>query len=59
MHGVVQQTLAADDMKAAWAEQGAKVELEGRAGFTRFVDQEVVRWNAIAGAVNIQLEQAQ
>jgi tripartite-type tricarboxylate transporter receptor subunit TctC len=56
MHGVVQQALAADDVKAAWAEQGAKVELESRADFTRFVDQEIVRWNAIAKAANIQLE---
>lgn len=37
-------------------EQGAKVELESRADFARFVDQEIVRWNAIAKAANIQLE---
>lgn len=56
MHGVVQQALGADDVKAAWAEQGAKVELESRADFTRFVDQETVRWSAIARAANIQIE---
>jgi tripartite-type tricarboxylate transporter receptor subunit TctC len=56
MHDLVQQALAADDVKAAWAEQGAKVELESRADFTRFVDQEIVRWNAIARAANIQIE---
>jgi tripartite-type tricarboxylate transporter receptor subunit TctC len=59
MHDAVQAALAADGVKAIWAEQGAKVELESRAGFTRFVDQEAVRWNAIATAANIQLEQAQ
>lgn len=56
MHGAVQAALAADDVKAAWAEQGAKVELESRADFGRFVDQEIVRWNAIAKAANVQLE---
>ena len=56
LHDAVQVALAADDVKAIWAEQGAKVELESRADFTRFVDQEVVRWNAIAKAANIQLE---
>lgn len=56
MHGAVQQALATDDVKAVWAEQGAKVELESRADFSRFIDQEVVRWNAIAKAANIQLE---
>ena len=35
---------------------GAKVELESRVDFGRFVDQEIVRWNAIARAGNIQLE---
>ena len=56
MQAVVQEALAADDVKALWAEQGGKVELESRADFTRFVDQEIVRWNAIAKAANIQLE---
>lgn len=56
LHGAVQTALAADDVKAVWAEQGAKVELESRADFTRFVDQDTMRWNAIAKAANIQLE---
>jgi hypothetical protein len=43
-------------VKNAWAEQGVKAELESRTGF---VDQEIVRWNAIAKAANIQLEQMQ
>jgi tripartite-type tricarboxylate transporter receptor subunit TctC len=56
MHDVVQEALARDDIKALWAEQGAKVELESRADFGRFVDQEIGRWNRIAKAANIQLE---
>jgi tripartite-type tricarboxylate transporter receptor subunit TctC len=56
MHDAVQAALAAEDVKAIWAEQGARVELESRADFGRFVDQEVVRWNTIATAANIQLE---
>ena len=56
MPDVVQEALAHDDIKAMWAEQGAKVELESRADFGRFVDQEIGRWNRIATAANIQLE---
>jgi tripartite-type tricarboxylate transporter receptor subunit TctC len=56
MHGAVQEALARDDIKALWAEQGAKVELESRADFGRFVDQEIVRWNRIAKNANIQIE---
>jgi tripartite-type tricarboxylate transporter receptor subunit TctC len=56
VHGLVQEALARDDVKALWAEQGGKVELESRGDFARFVDQEIVRWNRIAKAANIQLE---
>jgi tripartite-type tricarboxylate transporter receptor subunit TctC len=56
MHAAVQQALATDEVKAIWLQQGAKVELESRAEFTRFVDQEIVRWGGIAKAANIQLE---
>jgi tripartite-type tricarboxylate transporter receptor subunit TctC len=56
LHDTVQEALARNDIKALWAEQGAKVELESRADFGRFVDQEIVRWNRIAKAANIQLE---
>jgi tripartite-type tricarboxylate transporter receptor subunit TctC len=56
MHDEVQAALAADDVKKIWAEQGAKVELESRADFARFVNQEIVRWSAIAKTANIQLE---
>lgn len=56
LHAAAQAALGSDEVKRVWAEQGAKVELESRADFTRFVDQEIVRWNAIARAANIQLE---
>jgi tripartite-type tricarboxylate transporter receptor subunit TctC len=56
MHDEVQAALDADDVKKVWAEQGAKVELESRAEFGRFIDQEVVRWNRVAKVANIQLE---
>jgi tripartite-type tricarboxylate transporter receptor subunit TctC len=56
MHDEVQAALAADDVKRVWAEQGAKVELESRADFARFIDQEMMRWNRVAKAANIQLE---
>jgi len=56
LHGAVQSALAADDVKKVWAEQGAKVELESRAEFGRFIEQETVRWNRVAKAANIQLE---
>lgn len=55
-HDVVQSALAADDVKRIWVEQGARVELESRADFTRFVDQEIVRWSAIAKSANVKLE---
>jgi tripartite-type tricarboxylate transporter receptor subunit TctC len=56
MHAAVQGALGSDELKRVWVEQAAKVELEGRADFSRFVEQEIVRWNRIAKAANIQLE---
>ena len=56
VQGAVQTALATDAIKSLWAEQAAKVELESRAEFARFVDQEIVRWGAIAKAANVQLE---
>ena len=56
MHAVVQAALASEQVKRQWAEQGARVELESRADFARFVDQETVRWSAIVKAANIRME---
>ena len=56
MHAAVQAALGSDEVKRVWVEQAAKVELESRADFSRFVEQEIVRWNRVAKAANIQLE---
>jgi tripartite-type tricarboxylate transporter receptor subunit TctC len=56
IHGVVQTALETDEVKRLWLEQAAKVEPESGDDFARFVDQEVVRWGAIAKVANVQLE---
>jgi tripartite-type tricarboxylate transporter receptor subunit TctC len=56
MHEVVQSTLAGDQIKSLWAEQGAKVEPESREDFARFVGQEVERWKRIARAAEIDMD---
>lgn len=56
MHGAVQAALADPQIEAQWDKQGARVELESRAEFTRFVAQEVTRWGAIAKAAKLTLE---
>ena len=56
MHDVVQEALADAKIKRVWEEQGAKVELESRADFTRFVDRDIARWSRIATAAHLQIE---
>jgi tripartite-type tricarboxylate transporter receptor subunit TctC len=56
MHQLVQAALESDDIRRAWANQGAKVEPESRADFARFVDQEVARWQRIAKATEIDVD---
>lgn len=56
MHGAVQAALAEPQIEAQWDKQGARVELESRAEFTRFVAQEITRWGAIARAAKLSLE---
>lgn len=56
MHAAVQAALASEPVKRQWAEQGARVELESRADFAKFVDQETMRWGAIVKAANIKME---
>jgi tripartite-type tricarboxylate transporter receptor subunit TctC len=56
MNAAVQQALGADEVKRTWLEQAAKVELESRAEFTRFVELEIERWTAIAKAADVHLE---
>jgi tripartite-type tricarboxylate transporter receptor subunit TctC len=56
MHDVVQEALVDAKVKRVWEEQGAKVELESRADFTRFVDRDIARWSRIATAAHLQIE---
>ena len=43
-------------IKKTWLEQGARVELESRADFARFVAREIERWSRIARAAHIKME---
>jgi tripartite-type tricarboxylate transporter receptor subunit TctC len=56
MHDVVQEALVDAKVKRVWEEQGAKVELESRADFTRFVDRDIARWSRMATAAHLQIE---
>jgi tripartite-type tricarboxylate transporter receptor subunit TctC len=56
MHAALQAALAEDDVKRIWAEHGARVELESRADFQRFVTSEIERWTRAARAANVQLD---
>jgi tripartite-type tricarboxylate transporter receptor subunit TctC len=56
MHAAVQAALDSDEVKRVWVEQGAKVELESRADFTNFVDQEGRRWSGIVKAAGVEME---
>jgi tripartite-type tricarboxylate transporter receptor subunit TctC len=56
MHGAVQAALENAEIKRVWQQAGAKVELESRADFGRFVDKEIVAWRRIAGEAKIRLE---
>jgi tripartite-type tricarboxylate transporter receptor subunit TctC len=56
MHGAVQAVLSDPQIEAQWDKQGARVELESRAEFARFVAQEITRWAAIAKAAKLTLE---
>jgi tripartite-type tricarboxylate transporter receptor subunit TctC len=56
MHAAVQAALDSDEVKRVWVEQGAKVELESRADFTNFVDQEGRRWSEVVKAAGVEME---
>jgi len=56
LHGAVQEALGEPAIKRTWLEQGARVELESRADFTRFVAREIERWSRIARAAHIKME---
>ena len=56
MHAAVQKALASEKVKQQWAERGARVELESRADFTKFVAQDSARWSAVIKAAGIKPE---
>lgn len=56
LHGAVQAALSDEKIKRLWLEQGARVELESRADFARFVAADTARWSRIARAANVQIE---
>ncbi len=55
-YGAVQLALGEAEVKKIWTEAGAKVELETRADFGRFVGREIITWGRIAKEANIKLE---
>lgn len=56
LHQAVQAALGEEKVRRLWLEQGARVELESRADFTRFVAADTLRWSRIARAANVQME---
>ena len=56
MHAAVQKALASETVKRQWAERGARVELESRAEFAKFVAQDGARWSAVIKAAGIKPE---
>jgi tripartite-type tricarboxylate transporter receptor subunit TctC len=56
MHAAVQKALASEKVKQQWAERGARVELESRADFAKFVAQDSARWSAVIKAAGIKPE---
>ena len=56
LHEAVQQALQAPEVEKQWREQGARVELESRADFARFLAVDTERWKRTAKAANVQLE---
>jgi tripartite-type tricarboxylate transporter receptor subunit TctC len=56
LHAATQAALEEAKIKAMWLEQGARVEPESRADFSRFVAADGERWSRIAKAANIKME---
>jgi tripartite-type tricarboxylate transporter receptor subunit TctC len=56
LHDAVQAALGEEKIKTLWMEQGARVELESRADFARFIAADTERWSRIARAANVQME---
>ena len=56
LHAAVQVALKDPKIEAVWSEQGARVELESRRDFARFVAADSERWARIARQVDVKLE---
>jgi tripartite-type tricarboxylate transporter receptor subunit TctC len=56
MHEAIQAGLEDGKVKTLWAKRGARVELESRTDFNRFVTEEIGRWRRLATAANLRLE---
>ena len=56
VHAAVQKALASETVKQQWVERGARVELESRADFAKFVAQDGARWSAVIKAAGITPE---
>jgi tripartite-type tricarboxylate transporter receptor subunit TctC len=56
LHDAVQAALGEERIRNLWMEQGARVELESRADFARFIAADTERWSRIARAANVQME---
>jgi tripartite-type tricarboxylate transporter receptor subunit TctC len=56
MHEATQAGLEDAEVKALWARHAARVDLESRADYARFVTQEIGRWGRLAKKANLRLE---
>ena len=56
LHAAVQAALKDPKLEAVWSEQGARVELESRRDFARFVASDSERWARLARQANVELE---
>ena len=56
MHSIIQEALEQPQSRKVWAEQGARVDLESRADFERFVGREIERWGRIPRDAKVQME---
>jgi len=56
MHAAVQRALASEKVMHQWAERGARVELESRGDFAKFVARDSARWSAVIKAAGIKPE---
>ena len=56
LHDAVQAALGEEKIRNLWMEQGARVDLESRADFARFIVSDTERWSRIARAANVQME---